>query len=434
MRSYQNLTKAVGKNDAQLKLLSKRIDKFSSKVQNGSIDRDWVEKEHRLIANKLDEIAHRNEGMNKQINSAENKTLKLKDEIENLRKENDTIVSNNYLLEYKKKDLLVLADNLEEAYEEIAEKNKLIVAKSEELQKANSEITSKSEELQRQKEAIEQQAEELEIQKEAILDQADYLHEANERITAMHQEVQKQKDEILAKNDELVKLNNEKNNLIGIVAHDLKSPLNQIAGLVSLIKLTSENLDAESMKYINTIGESAGRLNAMIAKILDIEAIESKTLNINLESVNLGELISDLVSNYSITASEKNITLKLKKGKEDFLASVDKSFALQVYENLLSNAIKFSPKNKNIVISLTKSDSKVRCEVKDQGPGLSVEDQSKLFGKYQKLSAKPTGNETSTGLGLSIVKKYVEAMNGKIWCESKLNDGASFFVEFLAQK
>ena len=83
-------------------------------------------------------------------------------------------------------------------------------------------------------------------------------------------------------------------------------------------------------------------------------------------------------------------------------------------------------KNKNIL----KNETDIICEIRDQGPGISDVDKKKLFLKYQKLSAKPTGNEGSTGLGLSIVKKYVEAMNGKIWCESEEGKGAGFFVCF----
>ena len=99
-------------------------------------------------------------------------------------------------------------------------------------------------------------------------------------------------------------------------------------------------------------------------------------------------------------------------------------------ENLLSNAIKFSPIDKSIFIKLSVQGSKAVCMIKDQGQGLSESDISKLFVRYQKLSATPTGNETSTGLGLSIVKKYIDAMNGKIWVESAKGKGASFFVSF----
>ena len=108
----------------------------------------------------------------------------------------------------------------------------------------------------------------------------------------------------------------------------------------------------------------------------------------------------------------------------------DANYIDQVIENLLSNAIKFSPSNKNIYIHVSVTDTNALCEIRDEGPGLSEDDKKKLFSKYQKLSAKPTGNETSTGLGLSIVKKFVEAMNGEIWCESEIEKGASFFVKF----
>jgi signal transduction histidine kinase len=103
---------------------------------------------------------------------------------------------------------------------------------------------------------------------------------------------------------------------------------------------------------------------------------------------------------------------------------------VQVLENLVSNAVKYSPPGNAIFVRLKKHTQGVRIEVQDQGPGLSAEDQKKLFGKFARLSAKPTGGEYSTGLGLSIVKKMVEAMNGKVWCEGELGQGATFIVEF----
>src|SRR6185503_1684557 len=102
----------------------------------------------------------------------------------------------------------------------------------------------------------------------------------------------------------------------------------------------------------------------------------------------------------------------------------------QVLENLVSNAVKYSPPGKNIFVRLLHSVESVLYEVQDEGPGLSAEDQKKLFGKFARLGAKTTGGEHSTGLGLSIVKKMVEAMNGKVWCESELGSGATFIVEF----
>ena len=174
---------------------------------------------------------------------------------------------------------------------------------------------------------------------------------------------------------------------------------------------------------------SSGRLSDMIAKILDVEAIESQKLNLVIEPVCVSETLRDLAQRYRMAAEKKAITIQALF-QESVIARVDRGYAEQVFENLLSNAIKFSPSDRNVFINLSLEKNKVICEIRDEGPGLTESDKKKLFGKYQKLSARPTGDETSTGLGLSIVKKFVEAMDGEIWCVSEAGKGASFFVAF----
>ncbi|WMN11639.1 tetratricopeptide repeat-containing sensor histidine kinase [Marivirga salinae] len=241
--------------------------------------------------------------------------------------------------------------------------------------------------------------------------------------------ISKQRDEIIQKNQELSTLNIEKNDLINIVSHDLKSPLNNIRGIIGLIKLPPlppENRAAEFLKMIN---ESTIRLSNMIEKILDVEAIESKKLNIKLEKINFSDVVHSTINRFDAEAMRKQIQLH-PSIIEDVMIKADESYLIQVLENLLSNAIKFSPKGKNIYINVTNHKNKALCEVKDEGPGLSDNDKKKLFRKYQKLSNVPTANESSTGLGLSIVKKFVNSMDGEIWCESEHGKGASFFVGF----
>lgn len=359
----------------------------------------------------------------------EQKAAKLKEkiarqdqEISQLKKANETLVSNNYLLEYKKKDLMLLADQLEEAYEEISRKNaaleeqkQKISEQAQKLQEAHQEILVKNSELQQQKEAIQ--------------DQADYLHEANLTISHMHAEVEKQKDEILKKNKKLLSLNEEKNNLIGIVAHDLKSPLNQIQGLIDIVRLTDQQLSPDSRSCLEIMEKSTGRLNEMIAKILDVKAIEAQSLNLKMETINLSQLATECAARYALTARDKNIRLR-QQIASDKQVLADSGFVVQVFDNLLSNALKFSQPETEVGLYLEERQGEVVLEVRDQGPGLTEEDMKKLFGRFQKLSARPTANETSTGLGLSIVKQFVEAMQGRIWCESKAGKGASFFVAF----
>jgi signal transduction histidine kinase len=349
------------------------------------------------------------------------RTSRLEKQIEVLNKTKDTLMSDNILLEYKKKDLLLLTQKLEEAYEEITAKNN-------ELIQQQKKIYDQAEKLNVVHQQILEKNRELEQQKEALLDQSDYLHEANQAITQMHEQVQKQKDEILQKNEELLNLNNEKNNLIGIVAHDLKSPLNQMKGLLSIIKLTSKSLDEETTQYVTMLESSTNRLTDMIGKILDVEAIDAKKVNLTMEKVQLSEVMKSLTDRFQISAKQKNISL-FSAIQDNIIVFADRLYTEQVFENLISNAIKFSPVNKKIFVNVSQHNGKAIGEIKDEGPGLSEDDKKKLFGKYQKLSARPTGNEISTGLGLSIVKKFVDAMNGEIWCESELGKGASFFVK-----
>ena len=127
-------------------------------------------------------------------------------------------------------------------------------------------------------------------------------------------------------------------------------------------------------------------------------------------------------------ARHKNINLNLENRKAYGL--VDRNYLTQVFENLLSNAIKFSPKNSEVWIRVNEVNGEVQVNFKDNGPGIREDEMGRLFGKYQRLSARPTGGEDSTGLGLSIVKKYVDVMGGKVWCESTPGKGSNFIVAF----
>jgi signal transduction histidine kinase len=420
MDALEDFKKELKNHHQETLAFLQQAENHASKSGNSDLLK-FIEKEKKKVEKRLLQIQERSNDLNPIVqNAIQVRTKDLEKQIEILHKTKEALRSDNLFLEYKKKDLLNLASSLEETNEDISTKNAELIIQQQT-------ITQQSLELHAIHQEILEKHRELENQKEALQDQSDYLHEANQTITMMHEEVQQQKNEILKKNEELLNLNNEKNNLISIVAHDLKSPLNQMRGLLSIIKVKIDKTDAETMACLEMIEKSASRLTALIAKILDVEAIESKDLNLVIERFDLSELLKLLVERYSISAKEKSI--KLVAGfDDDVLIKADKVYTMQIFDNLLSNAIKFSSSNKNIFVSIRKEKDHFITEIKDEGPGISEDDMKKLFGKYQKLSARPTGNESSTGLGLSIVKKFVEAMNGQIWCESKFGDGASFFV------
>ncbi len=416
------IKKGIKTTHKALQLSLKKLKPLSEKKENAAIVKSIAKEQKQQLSN-LKLILQSTDQLKKELKKEiKRETSLLRDKVKKLERLQDTMKANTYLLEYKRKDLLLQSQELETSNESIRHQNN-------ELQAHQEQIASQVEELRRVHNELEDRNTQMEEKTEALLDQTDYLYEANEVITNMHRELEKKKDEIVNKNEELLLFNEEKNNLIGIVAHDLKSPLHQIKGLVSIVKITAMATDNEAMNCLNLIENSANRMSNMISKILDIEAIESQQLNLSVKEINVTEHVNTILERFKLEAENKSIQLHYSPAPHLHIQA-DASYINQIIENLLSNAIKFSPPAKNIFVTETEMDNSVLIKVKDEGPGLTAEDKKKLFNKYQKLSARPTGNESSTGLGLSIVKKFVEAMQGKIWCESEKGEGATFIVQF----
>ena len=171
-------------------------------------------------------------------------------------------------------------------------------------------------------------------------------------------------------------------------------------------------------------------MNDMIRKILDIKAIESQKIILDNEILNVNELIDTLEKNFEKVAKRKDIHLQFLSESDDPMIKVDRNYLTQVLENLISNALKFSPPHRRVFIRVFEKEEFVRISIKDEGPGIPENECINLFKKYHKLSPRPTAGEHSIGLGLSIVKKYVEVMQGNIWCKSKVGEGSEFIVEF----
>jgi len=162
-----------------------------------------------------------------------------------------------------------------------------------------------------------------------------------------------------------------------------------------------------------------------------VNALEQGKFALNLIPCLPGAIVSSAIDFVRHRAEAKNITLFYEVSSEDAEAHalIDEQCFGQVVENLLSNAVKYSPPNTNVVTEIRRHQEHIRLSVRDEGPGISQQDMNKLFGKFARLTAQPTGGEDSTGLGLAIVKKMVAAMHGKVWCESELGKGATFIVE-----
>lgn len=240
-------------------------------------------------------------------------------------------------------------------------------------------------------------------------------------------------EQLMNRNAQLVALNEEKNNLVKILAHDIRSPLSQIIMAATIVNDKLEgNLEGIEQQMLNQIGKSADRINQMVSKILDVEGLEGSGMKVLNERVDVNEIMRDIAQRYRPLATKKGIELSLRTCNDHNIVRTDHLLLLLVLENLVSNAVKFSSKGQQVELSARCAYDSVLFKVSDEGPGFSDEDKEKVFSRFQKLSAKPTAGESSTGLGLSIVKSYVNDLGGKVWLESQPGTGTTFFVKLTA--
>ena len=228
-------------------------------------------------------------------------------------------------------------------------------------------------------------------------------------------------------NKQLEDLNQEKLQLIGLVSHDLKGPFNRIFALVQLMNMSKDNLTEEQKEYLGKIQQISVDGLGMVRNLLDSRKLDESGIELRPTSLDFSHVVTSLVKHYQAVAEKKKIEIDLKISGDTKIRA-DKNYLSRMVENLLSNAIKFSPESKKIDCELVRKNEMIEFSVKDEGPGISKEDQLKLFSRFQALSAKPTAGESSTGLGLYITKSIAEKMRAEILCESELGKGAKFIL------
>ncbi len=218
-----------------------------------------------------------------------------------------------------------------------------------------------------------------------------------------------------------------KTELLGIAAHDLKNPLNSILGFSKLIKQEIPE-HTTSSEFIDVIEESSEEMLSLINHLLNSSAIETGKITLEPVPVKFNDLAFSLISVMTSPASLKDQKIVYEENDTDIIVKADKGRLKEVMDNLISNAIKYSEYDKTIWVRLNKDKDKAIFEVEDEGPGLTDADKKKLFGRFQKLSARPTGGEGSTGLGLSIAKQLIELQDGTIEVESEPGKGSTFRI------
>lgn len=229
--------------------------------------------------------------------------------------------------------------------------------------------------------------------------------------------------ELRETNETLIALNQEKTEFLGIAAHDLKNPLSAIMASGELMR---EFDDPETLHQISdNVLAASQRMHRLIMDLLESNAIEEGRYTAKIESCDLGKHVTQIVEQNRIAAAKKQIKIQLGV-PEAFIIRTDANATLQILDNLISNAVKYSPQNTTVHVHIMPEKENAVVQVRDEGPGISEEDQKKLFQKYSRLTARPTGGESSTGLGLSIAKRLAISLGGDIICRSALGAGTTF--------
>jgi ligand-binding sensor domain-containing protein/signal transduction histidine kinase len=254
--------------------------------------------------------------------------------------------------------------------------------------------------------SLEARRRELELQ---VAERTRDLREQTARTERAREEAERQR-EIAVDADRL------KSELLSIAAHDLRSPLQSVLGYAEMAALKTA-AGSEIRDFVSRIHRSADRMLGLVNGLLDSAALESGRVQLRPERLDLAELAHSVVDAQRGAATRKGQDLVLDAAAPAPVEA-DPERLREVLDNLVSNAVKYAPPLTAIAVRVTREDGRWVFDVTDQGPGLTEDDKARLFGRFQRLSARPTAGEPSSGLGLSIVKQLVELQGGRVWAES----------------
>jgi two-component system, sensor histidine kinase and response regulator len=256
----------------------------------------------------------------------------------------------------------------------------------------------------------------------------------NTELHKVHNDLLEAHRQLEHKNVELEKLNQEKSRFLSLAAHDLRNPLNIIYTAADLIsEELKDKTSTETIEFLELIKRSSKFMRGLLKELLDVSVIDFGKPSIYLEPVDLTDLIRNNVSLNRVIAARKQITVELNVIDNLPILNLDRNKIEQVLNNLISNAIKYSYPQSKVTINTKVDGSNVIISVHDSGQGIPSNEMSRLFKPFPRISVKGTSGESSTGLGLVIVRKIVEAHNGKVGVESQEKVGTTFYVSLPIQ-
>ena len=447
----------------------------ASNIELQQINETLLQQQH-----LLQEQRHEAEEQRKEMEQAHKEMLSRE---ESILRQRDELAYQKLVLEVAHNELIFANESIKKQKIELEEKQETIEAANTKLQAINAELVSREESILRQRDELAYQKLVLEVAhnelifaNESIKKQKTELEEKQETIEAANIELQTINTELLRqkqlleeqtvetemlntelheRNQELRSLSEERSELLGIVSHDLKNPIASIQGLAEILMTGDNSLTVKQREQmIQLILHNANKMNNLVKNLLDAHAIEQGNLIAQLQETRLNDIVEQVLMQYHEQALQKELRI-LFHNDAAVTVLADEQLLTQIVDNLISNAVKYSPRGKTIQISVTEYSPNTGLDdgvvilqrrfgiqnihhfgkeplgiiiVRDEGAGIPPEEMPRLFGKFARLSTRPTEGEDSTGLGLSIVKKFVQKMNGEVWCESEQGKGSVFII------
>lgn len=261
----------------------------------------------------------------------------------------------------------------------------------------------------------------------ALRGQIDAMQARASEMKKRNRDLEESLNNLTSSKDELENLQKQKDDLFALIIHDIKNPAALIKSLVELLR--SYDLTAvEQQEIIEDIAETTSKIVALSHEVSKILALETTQLNLDIQQWDLAATANEVVRRNMVHANKKEISFTFEAADNVPEVLFDVQKIEEVLDNLISNAIKFTMKGGKVRVKVYKEDSNVIAEVSDTGLGLSESDVQNAFRRGARLSAQPTGGESSTGLGLWIVKKLIEAHHGRVWVKSALGKGSIFAI------
>ncbi|MEX0868160.1 MAG: HAMP domain-containing sensor histidine kinase, partial [Nitriliruptoraceae bacterium] len=250
------------------------------------------------------------------------------------------------------------------------------------------------------------------------------LSRTNNELVRLHRE-------LAAAHARLDALNDRKNEILAMVAHDLRNPLGSIGGFAQLLeRMLGDALEPRALRLLERIGALSDQMIEIVDDLVDVQALERGNIVLDVEDVELGDVVRRTVDTYEVATAAKDLQIAVSCPDDAVHVEGDERRLLQVFDNLVSNAVKYSPAGVGATIRVTCAADRetVTIDVADEGHGIPPDEHTRVFEAFARTSVEPTGGERSTGLGLPITRSIVAAHGGTITFDSAPGQGSTFRV------